>query len=82
MKTICEVCGIEKRDEDTHWKMLSVSNKGATFHADEWNAVMVEVYFTTFRFACGEQHALILFERWLATKTFEPGPQKRAQVSA
>jgi hypothetical protein len=78
MRIECKVCGIEKRAKDTNWKAISL------LLPTMWGCFVCMDWCTpgnTDVFACGEQHALILFERWLATKNFEPGPQKTAAAS-
>lgn len=74
-RIVCKVCEISKHDEDSHWKLISLELSGfiGGFFCTEWDEIEADSPWV--EFACGEQHALILFERWLATKSFDPGPQ-------
>jgi hypothetical protein len=82
----CKVCNIGKGADASHWKIVSIERVtrdprvlDEQFQAMEFGDFAARYLSTlgrrTVYFACGEQHALILFERWLATKSFEPGPQ-------
>lgn len=65
--TTCDICNVEKKESDTTWYQIAKNPKEdsdlAIAHwTDEEINSEVEVFD-----ACGDQHALILLDRWMKT---------------
>ena len=65
----CNVCQLPRLKDNNHWLVLHSLRNGASLKIEKWNETSASQNGAAH--ACGQEHAMTLTARWMATGRFE-----------